>query len=195
MGGVLGGGGGLRPDPLSNVPVPVYKTRSRFAATSLRGFYLLQQAIFPNGMIKRDSGTQAITFNVETLVTFDTVVKDATADEAPGEAEFAMASLGDERLYARIPGWYRAETFIPWAVDITQDELRVRIKKDGTTFIGRGVAGVTTVNTRGSYATVNVQMARDTYIEAWVFQFVEIGGLNIIANDGGPWLSLTWLGL
>ena len=192
MGGQFGGG--LRPDPLSNFPVPVYKRHSRFAATSLRGFYLLQKGIFPNGQIKRGSGTQAIDIATETLVTFDTVVKDATADEAGGDAGFSMASLGNERLYARVPGFYLAFAGVPWEIDPQSGAARVRIKKNGSTFIASGLAGESALINRVASAFTPIQMARDDYIEAWAFQEIDVS-LNIVTGDGGPYLALTWVGL
>ena len=192
MGGQFGGG--LRPDPLSNFPVPVYKRHSRFAATSLRGFYLLQKGIFPNGQIKRGSGTQATTLSVETLVTFDTVVKDATADDAGNDPDFSMASLSNERLYARVPGFYLALASVPWEIDPNDGAARVRIKKNGSTFIASGLAGESAIINRVANAITPIQMARDDYIEAWAFQEIDLS-LNIVTGDGGPYLALTWVGL
>ena len=192
MGGQFGGG--LRPDPLSNFPVPVYKRHSRFAATSLRGFYLLQKGIFPNGQIRRGSGTQAIDINTETLVTFTTVVKDATADEAGGDPDFSMASLSNERLYARVPGFYLAFAGVPWEIDPQSGAARVRIKKNGSTFIASGLAGESALINRVANAFTLIQMARDDYIEAWAYQEIDVS-LNIVTGDGGPYLALTWVGL
>ena len=192
MGGQFGGG--LRPDPISNFPVPVYKRHSRFAATSLRGFYLLQKGIFPNGQIKRGSGTQPIIISTETLVTFDTVVKDATADEAGDDPDFSMASLGNERLYSRVPGFYLALASVPWEIDADVGAARVRIKKNGATFIASGLAGGSPLINRVANAITPIQMDKDDYIEAWAFQEID-ASLNIVTGDGGPYLALTWVGL
>lgn len=194
MAGAFGGTGGLRGDSIANILVPPDKKGTRFSASSLRGFHLLQKGIFPNGQIDRASGTQAININTETLVTFDTVVKDATADEAASDPDFSMASLSDERLYARVPGFYLAMASIPWEVDPTPGAARVRIKKDGTTFIAAGFAGESAIINRVSYVSTPIQMDRDSYIESWAFQEIDIS-LNIVTGDGGPMLALIWVGL
>ncbi len=186
-------GGGLRLDPLSSVPQPSNKKSSRFAASSLRGFYLLSQGIFPNGMIKATS-TQAITIDTETLVNFDTVVKDSPADDAGGDADGSMASLSNQRLYVRHAGFYLASAFIPWETDVQVDERRVRLKKNGSTFIARGTGGVSVGTNVSSYAQVPHQFDKGDYIEAWVQQAVDLS-LNIVVLDEGPWMALTWVGL
>ncbi len=189
--------GGLRADPLAVGDLESHKQPQRVSASTLRGFHILSEGIFPNGRIKATS-TQNITHLTDTKINFDTIVKDSPGDESGGDADGAMADLTNERLIARHAGWYIAAGLLPWNQGSGGDMRQARLRLNGTTFIASGHAPVMGSGAFDAnptcFAWVTYQFDRDDYIELLGLH----NNVSALATElvvDGPWLALTWVGL
>lgn len=183
----------MRLDPLANLPTPSNRQPSRLSATSLRGFYLLSQGIFPNGLIRATDDQTELVISTETKIVFDTTVKDSPADETGGDADGSMADLTNNRLYSRHAGWYLLTASIPWDIESSGSYRRLRVKKNGSTVVGEDTRDpIPTIRTLNNLS-VPLQLDKDDYVE--LFGTHAALTLDVIADGVGPYLALTWVGL
>ena len=185
----------MRPDPLRDKHPVSDKRRTRFSASSLRGFRLLRQGIFPACRLE-STADQTITTATVTKVAFNQARYDSPGDEGGGDAGAKMADLTNNDIIIRQSGLYIVSAGIYFATNTT-GRRALLVQSGSTTIIydERNPITASAVQTPVQ-ASAAIVLARGDLIRANAFH-TRGSDLDIEEVSGGsfPYLSVAWVAL
>ena len=181
----------MRPDPLRDHRPVSGKRRTRFTASSLRGFQLLRKGIFPSARMIATSA-QTIPSAVAAKLLFDTSVVDRGADDGGDHADAKIVDLTNNRLIIRHAGIYTVTMTVIWPSNATGHRI-LRLYKNGSQIDLDTRNAVSGTNSVGRLVTMQ-SFVVDDYLEAFVTQ-TSGDDLDSLAAASAPSLTCVWVGL